>query len=50
MWFGADDCSLVANNVVTFADNPVFTTPIASINVVEKWLMIAVEATDDCSP
>ena len=49
MWFCADDCSLVANNVVSFADNPVSGTLIVSFNVVEKWPMIAVRTPDDCS-
>ena len=49
MWFCADDCGSVANNVVTFADNPVSSTLIVANNLVEKWPMIAVGATDDCS-
>jgi len=36
MWFRADDCGLVAHNLVSFADNVVSRPRIESINVVEK--------------
>jgi len=40
----------VANNVVTFADNPVSHAPIVAINSIEKKPIIAVRTSDDCSP
>jgi hypothetical protein len=49
MWFGADDCGLVAPNLVSVAANVVLRPWIESLNVVEKWAMIAVQPSDDCS-
>jgi hypothetical protein len=36
MWFDPDDCSRVANNVVTFANNSVLSAQIDTTNLVEK--------------
>jgi hypothetical protein len=49
MWFRADDCGLVAPNLVSVATNVVSTPRIESLNVVEKSAMIAVQPSDDCS-
>jgi hypothetical protein len=49
MWFGADDCGLVALNLVSVAPNVVSRPPIESLNLVEKSAMIAVRPSDDCS-
>jgi hypothetical protein len=49
MWFQADDCGLVALNLVSVAPNVVSRPRIESLNVVEKSAMIAVQPSDDCS-
>jgi len=49
MWFGVDDCGLVALNLVSVAANVVSSPWVESLNVVEKSAMIAVRPSDDCS-
>jgi hypothetical protein len=48
MWFRADDCGLVALNLVSVATNVVSRRRIESLKVVEKSAMIAVPTSDDC--
>ncbi len=49
-WFEADDCSLVADSVISFARNVVRDGRIESVIVIRKRPMSAIPAADDCNP